>query len=321
MKHVKVLFKHHLSVWSNLLVEADLQANPAVWLLSNNARTVLFYLEAMTRLLAQMHHPKKFTKLNERFKCLEDGLGSMDYYAGLLKDFKGNKKIPATIVSELDEQYQTEAFKFNALLREQGWLGNKANRMTKIKQAIKEIDWLEDAAFKDELKRYYLQQIEQLNKQISEPFTDIEAGIHELRRDVRWLSIYPQAFKGLVALKPAVAAQKWQKYCTPEIINSPFNQLPRADDVTDVLMLNANPFYAMSWLIAALGTLKDQGLRLLALSQAWQRTEGLTPEQADERALATLGAGQASEQELLDAARKIAVQVKRDAVFSGLLPK
>ena len=44
-KHVKILFKHHLTVWSNFLIEATLQKNAATWLLENNARTTLFYLD------------------------------------------------------------------------------------------------------------------------------------------------------------------------------------------------------------------------------------------------------------------------------------
>ena len=71
-KHVKILFKHHLTVWSNFLIEATLQKNAATWLLENNARTTLFYLEAMTYVLATMHDDKKLTKLNERFKLIGD---------------------------------------------------------------------------------------------------------------------------------------------------------------------------------------------------------------------------------------------------------
>ena len=80
--------------------------------------------------------------------------------------------------------------------------------------------------------------------------------------------------------------------------------------------MNANAFYAMSWLIDALGTLKDQGLRLLELSKVWGEIEGVD---AQELALAALGREQASQAEILSAARIVVAQVKRDLVLKSLL--
>lgn len=316
MKNVKILFKHHLSVWSNLLIEAQTHGNAAEFLLANNARTTVFYLEAITRLLAAVHDKKTFAKLKERFKLLEDSFGVMDYYQGLITDFSSNPKIPTALVDALKEQQNTAVFKTNALLIEQGWLGKNAVRLNKIKQLSKKIDWLDDEKFNSVLYEFYQNDIEKITQQLSAPLNEIEADVHELRRDLRWLSIYPQAFKGFVVLKPArITAAKWNKYLTPKIINSPFNQLARADDITPIEM-NANAFYALSWLIDALGTLKDQGLRLLALTQVWHEIDAAN---AESLALAALGREQANQAEILSAARIVVAQVKRDLVLKSLL--
>ena len=320
MKHSKVLFKHHLTVWQHLLLEAAQQPDAATALLAGNARTTLFYLEAITRLLNAVHEQKKMGKLNERFKLLEDSLGDMDHYAALIEAFASNPKIPAEVVAHLVLKLQKATAQTNALLVEQGWMGNKARRMARTKDAVKELDWLTDAGFKAKVHAYYQEQMVKTIEALQQPMTEIEAGVHELRRDVRWLSIYPQAFKGFFVLKPArMVAQKWQKYLTPEIVSSPFNRLTRVDDMTEVIELNQNNFYAMSWLIAALGTLKDQGLALLELSQAWAEVQMLVPAEAHQLALDALGAAQANEQELLSAANQIALQVKKDRLFEGLL--
>ena len=319
-KHVKILFKHHLTVWSNFLIEATLQKNAATWLLENNARTTLFYLEAMTYVLATMHDDKKLTKLNERFKLIEDSLGTMDYYAGMIKNFKGNKKIPVSIIAHLEVELQTATFKTNALLHEQAWLGKDADRMDKVKQIVRKIDWLSDADFTEQLQRFYQKRITKLTTQLTQPLNEIEAGVHELRRDVRWLSIYPQAFKGFIVLKPArITAQKWNKYLTEEVLGSRFNLLTPADDIIDVLQLNANNFYALSWLIAALGMLKDQGLTWMGLTEAFRAVNNEPLERAQALALNALGREQANPDEILAAARMIVAQVKKDGVLSGLV--
>lgn len=316
MKNVKILFKHHLSVWANLLIEAQNHSNAAEFLLANNARTTLFYLEAITRVLGTMHDKKTFAKLNERFKLIEDSLGAMDCQQTWATEFDGNKKTPATIVDAVNAQSKTAIFKCNALLLQQGWLGKNAARLTKIKQLSKKIDWLDDDKFSAKLYVFYQNEINKITEQLGEPLNEIEAGVHELRRDLRWLSIYPQAFKGFVVLKPAsVTAAKWNKYLTPKIINSPFNQLTRADDITP-MELNTNAFYALSWLIDALGTLKDQGLRLHELSKVWHDVEGLD---AQALAIAALGREQANQTEILSAARIVVAQVKRDWVLKSLL--
>lgn len=316
MKNVKILFKHHLSVWANLLIEAQNHSNAAEFLLANNARTTLFYLEAITRVLGTMHDKKNFAKLNERFKLIEDSFGEVDYHQTWATDFAGNPKIPTAVLDSVTAQTSIALFKCNALLIEQGWLGKNASRLSKVKQLSKKIDWLDDEKFSAKLYEFYQTEISKITQQLGESLDEIEAGVHELRRDVRWLSIYPQAFKGFVTLKPArITAAKWNKYLTPKIVNSPFNQLTRADDIAPIEM-NANAFYAMSWLIDALGTLKDQGLRLLELSKVWGEIEGVD---AQELALAALGREQANQTEILSAARIVVAQVKRDLVLKSLL--
>lgn len=320
MKHVKVLFKHHLTVWSHLLIEAAPQSSPATALLNNNARTQLFYLEGMTRLLASFDNKKTWLKLNESFKELEDALGLIDYFEGFIKDFKSNKTIPSAILTSLNKQKQLAEFKANATLKQQGWLDKNIKPLDRIKKTIKKIDWPDDATFKKNLHGFYAKQIQAIQTQLEKPLLEIESGIHELRRDVRWLSIYPHAFKGFIVLKPrTIVAKKFDKYITTEITDSPFNQLVRADDLDEVLLLNMPNFYAMSWLIAALGTLKDQGLALEILSKEWAALDGINTNQAHTLSLNALGKQQASAEELLLAANTIVQHIKRDGIFNGLL--
>ena len=59
MKHSKQLFTHYISLWARLLQQSASTADPATHLLTHDARTPLFYLEGMTRVLMHEHNPKK----------------------------------------------------------------------------------------------------------------------------------------------------------------------------------------------------------------------------------------------------------------------
>ena len=320
MKYSKQLFTHYMSIWARLLQQAAGTTDPAAYLLSHDARTPLFYLEAMTRVLMHEHNPKKMRRLNEWFKKMEDALGLMDYYAGLINDFKGNRKIPQTIKQDLVEELKSATTNLNTLLIELGWLGEKADRVRKIHQYSQQMDWLGQKNLHAALKQRYQSDVHSITRRMKQPFEEIERDVHELRRDVRWLSIYPQAFKGLInlrAIEPTPEALL--KYASPEIVQSPYNQLPSVSNVNKVLYLNISAYYAMSWLIAQLGVLKDSGLRLLALAQRLQAHQKCSEAEALKNAQTILGTTQPSVDDLLNTARGLIVQMQNDKVLSQLL--
>ncbi len=88
---------------------------------------------------------------------------------------------------------------------------------------------------------------------------DVEHGLHELRRRLRWLSIYAAALDGAVQLDHAAKPPRnWNRYLTPAVVNNPFNDLPKGDGSIKPVLLPAPLFYALSWTIAELGSLKDR---------------------------------------------------------------
>ena len=320
MKHSKQLFTHYISLWARLLQQSASTADPATHLLTHDARTPLFYLEGMTRVLMHEHNPKKMRRLNEWFKKLEDALGAMDYFAAHIKDVKNNRKIPLTYKREWQAQLTIATAQFNTLLIELGWLGEAADRLQTVHKMLKKMDWLSDKDLHTALKKRYLADIASVVHQMKNPITEIEKDIHELRRDVRWLSIYPQAFKGFVGLytvEPAPAALI--KYATTETVHSPYNQLPAVQEIKKDLRLNRHAYYAMSWLIAQLGTLKDSGLRLHAVAEQVRTHKKCSQKEALRDAQTMLGSTQPSIDDLLNTARGLVIQIQNDKAFSQLL--
>ena len=119
------------------------------------------------------------------------------------------------------------------------------------------------------LYKKWISDINGFAKNYAAGFSELETQVHELRRKLRWLSIYPQALQGCIQLtEKAARGAGVAKYLTPEITGSPFNKMPAAGTNRYLLMLNRDYFFALSWMIAELGRLKDHGLRTVLLNEA-----------------------------------------------------
>jgi hypothetical protein len=309
MKKGPARFAYFINKLQILSDKAIKQKNPALWFYNNDARTPLFMLEGLCKLYADIHNKKKFTKLKEQFKLLEDTLGAIDYYDNIAKDLTANKKIPAAVTNYLQAQTREKIQSLNELLVEKEWLSPDNARIKKIQKKLNEADWLDE---KDEVKainEFYGEAIYGISEFIQTEayhFNNIEADVHELRRKLRWLSIYPQAIKGSIQLtKNKITAKYLEKYLTREITTSPFNKMPDAADAACLLLLNQNNFYALSWMIAALGKIKDKGLHLVAVKEALQQTSNLSDAAAYKKTYELLGTKQVKLEQLLKEADAI----------------
>ncbi len=278
-------FEFQLNKIETLLQQANTQDNPALWLFEHDMRTPIFMLEALSRLYANFHNEKTFTKLKDSFKSLEDLLGAIDYYTAFAKEFSTNDKIPASIKSFIEEKKEKQIQLLNKTLKEDDWLEGK--RLKKINAKLQVADWLYEAEETQLLKPFYEKQIQKIEKFAREAhfvFDNIETGVHELRRRLRWLSIYPQALQGAIKLeKISPVTEHLKKYLTPEVVSSPFNKFPISATQSHFLILEESHFYALSWLISKLGKIKDNGLRIKIIQDTLKETDSLN----DELSLAT----------------------------------
>lgn len=309
MKPGLARFEYFLNQLQPILTTAAKQKNPALWLYRNNARTPLFMLEALAKMYAEFHNKKKFSKINDHFKLLEDTLGAIDYYDMIAKDLVNNKKIPVEVINYLQAQSREKIQSLNEILTENDWLLPTKNRFTKIKKKLSEADWLNEA---DEIKSildFYgesIYEIVEFTESTNYQFDNMEADVHELRRKLRWLSIYPQALRGAIQLgKGNVIPKHLAKYCTKEITSSPFNKMPEQGMATYTLALEQHYFFALSWMIAELGNLKDSGLHVIAIKEALQQTSTITDEAAFKKTYQLLGVKQPKLEVLLEKAGAI----------------
>ena len=291
MKQGKARFEFQLAKIEALVQTANTQQNPALWLFLHDMRTPFFMLEGLAKLYANFHNEKPFTKLKETFKILEDALGAIDYYATFAKEFAANSTIPSSVTAFLDQKTREKVKVFNTILKNEGWLDGKA--VKKIRSTLEKLDWLEEEHETTLLYAFYKKQVKKSVEFVQETgfvFDNVEEDVHELRRRLRWLSIYPQALQGAVKLeKMSPIPSHLEKYLTPEIVTSVFNKFPISETQSHFLVLNESYFLSLSWLISALGKLKDKGLKIEALQHALQETALLNDTAALNEAYKLLG--------------------------------
>lgn len=259
-------FHFHIDQLHQLLIKAAAETDPGMWLLKNNARTSVFMVEALCKLYKELDEPI-FTKLKERFKTLEDGIGQLDYYVAFEEQFKED----ANIAAFLKKKINSISKKLNAVLTDEKWIIKDFKRIRKAKEKLAKIKWPEEKENVLLIDRFYKKSIDEIDdfyNRLKGNFTDVENQVHELRRKLRWLSIYPHAVRGVIQLHGNAENEDLRQYNTEDVIKSPFNTFPAHEESLFVFLLNKAPFYALSWMISSLGKLKDDGLKYELLKEA-----------------------------------------------------
>src|ERR1051325_378659 len=308
-------FEKQLDNLSAQIGNARKEKNISLALYSTGARTPLFMLESLARLYRNIHNKKHFSKLYDIFKLPEDMLGAIDYYDAFYKAFSAQKKFPEALLLHFEKNRDTACLVMNKMLKQEKWSGKKQKRIGKIRKELKKMDWLSAEEDTPALAGCMIAEIQKIKDDLQSGklgFFDIEKGVHELRRKLRWLSIYPASLDGLIQLEPQKnIPSSLKKYVTPDVVNSPFNKLPPKKKGIAPIKYNANHFYALSWMIAELGRIKDTGLAIHALKEALERTGMAKGKAAERKAHELSGHKRLKEKDLLTKAEKLA----QDFVF------
>ncbi len=323
MKQSNIQFNLHMQKVSTLLKAAQKDQNPAFYLFQNGLRAPLFQLEALARIYTSTGpDKKKFRKIQEKFKALEDVLGSIDYFNAFGKEFSKDKRIPENVKFYFFDKEAETISKLNKLLNSKGWLNGK--QLKRINSSLEKTDWKSKGEQHKRLLKFYRAEIEEIMnfaKKGKVTFTDVESGIHEFRRKLRWLSIYAQALQGCIKLVDIEQERlDLKSYLTDSVLNSSYNTLPPVEDkIMHPLVLSKYGFFALSWIIEQLGMLKDRGLGLLALAEAVKETEGAKNSKGVVQAKKYLGNKAPSLDAVIDEANSITKQFFKDKILKTLL--
>jgi hypothetical protein len=286
-------FDIYLNKLEVMLLKAAKEKDAGTYLFENNFRSPVFMLQGLCRVYARIHNKKKFEKIKEKIKAIEDLLGQVDYYHSLALALKSNKKINVAIKQYLLNQEKEIIAQLNNCLLKDKWINADEPITTKIKTKLGKADWLNNEQEVKKIASYYNQSIEKITHFLEYEvlvFDNVETDLHELRRKLRWLSIYPLALQGTFQFSSkSVNKSHLRKYLTPDIVASPYNKLVTDPTQPNILYLNKSYFLALSWLIASLGALKDEGLLISGLAEAIKVTSKCHEKEAMEQSTHLLG--------------------------------
>lgn len=254
---------------STILVKTKSQKDKALGLYQGNARDVLFRLEALCRVYRKSGDKKFFNYWYKEFKHMEDLLGRMDHYEEVHKEFSGYKEFKKSADKIFRLRHKEIADFLTGSLMNDGWLSGE--KMQLFTDGLAEVKWMEED---EDLMEFGDAMCDELDKLVDkyrsgelDPYK-LEAGMHEFRRRLRWISIYAQAANGTVQLRAAKKIPAdLAKYCPKEISSSPFNAMEKAPKGKAVITIQSHYFYALSWLILRLSNLKDVGIRTEAFNE------------------------------------------------------
>ncbi len=271
-------------------------------LLVGGARTSCFQLEALLRLYADIHDRERLDAVRRDVKVLEDALGAVDIEADLVA--RGAERgLPAAVRERFALRHAEACGRLRGWAEARGWVahaeadGTERLRASKLARKLRKVDWPgadDDAAA---LARALSEQLRSTHAEIERlDLRELEDGVHEVRRRVRWFSIYMSALDGAVQLDTeAPAPSGWERYLTDEVRSSPFHRLPPALEGVRALRWPAPLCHALIWTIAELGRLKDRAQRTAGVQAAlhaagndapatrWLGEEALSEAEACER--------------------------------------
>lgn len=234
----------------------------------SNLRTPLFMLEGLSRVALGIGGDEEvFGELLHDVKVIEDVIGEVDFWWVVLD--KGTAwELPPEFIAYARDRHQSACGRLVGWLEARAWIdhrylpdeGEVKLRVHRLGRTLDEVSWPSPRKERKLIAEFLHDRVKSTEKAArSLDLNDIEHGLHELRRKLRWLSIYAAALDGAVQLDhDAKPPRNWGRYLTPAVVNNPFNELPKGDGKIKPVLLPAPLFYALSWTIAELGAIKDR---------------------------------------------------------------
>lgn len=236
-----------------------------------DCRTPLFKIQALVRLLdrSKKKNLRAISVILSITKTVEDMIGQFDFAASILN---GNHKwqFPDAVKNNILIQYGFALGTLEECLLQLGWITRGKNVIQfddfgfeYLKSALKEISFPSSKKERKYILGFFNHLCLDLDEEIREKKLDlsqIEDGIHEFRRDIRWLSIYASSLRGKVVLSNNEETDSFQEFITPENIESKYNILMINEEEKNIFTFQQGGFYALGRLISDLGDIKDKGL-------------------------------------------------------------
>lgn len=225
--------------------------------LLNSGRPAAFSLQGLFRVYEKMDD--QFGDFRDDYKALEDGIGAYDKWSTIYQAAVSANKDQATL-DKLKKQRDDALVTFKAMLTSKQFL-TENGAPTKIKQTedfLNAYKWKPRAEDRGYVLDHLIKEVKDM-KTTKYDMTILEYGdgIHELRRDIRWVLIEQLGLNGMILGKDAKEACPVPAYTGLENDGryTSYRASPQEPNACQVSLCLVG---AMSKAVSDLGNLKDQ---------------------------------------------------------------
>ncbi len=300
--------------------KAKTTKNPALYLYTHNARTPLFMAQSVTRILVNLNASPNFESWHKAFKKVEDALGEIDFYDVTIKSFIKNKLIKKNQIDYLIKKKNKAIDKLNKKLIEKEFYLSVFNQIILANELN-----LNNTLIINEIKKHIAKEVNYISEffsQFPKSFNNMELQVHELRRKLRWLSIYAQSLNGIIVLKKVTTKYEWEKqFITASEKTSIYNNLNVVKNLNNYIYFNHKVFYALSFIIKKLGNIKDLGLNIYLIEKSIRKTHIQKINNVEEMAIKQLQLNTTESDLLNDAHKILTLFVKKYSIPQQLILK
>jgi hypothetical protein len=228
-----------------------------------DARGKLFALEGLLRLYDGIYG-RPLASMLEAIKGAEDAFGK---HGERVEYLEYAKKVgaPAAALAPL----QQAADETRAHLREA--LPRLTPALDRLSVLLYELPWQEEAEDARRVMRELADELEEL-EELKVDCNDLQRGVHELRRDLRWFLIDLQALDGLVVLDPPgtmpLKLNCYSYLATHPIASHPFSRVDTNPSLRWISSVPASYFLALGKIVTELGDVKTFAEDVEALAHA-----------------------------------------------------
>lgn len=231
-----------------------------------DVRTHFFRLQALLRAYKEIEGDTLEISF-VRVKEAEDGLGMygdrIDFHDIALKLYRDG------YLDHLAPIHYMKVMREEEKKRLEVYLNSVPSLLHDVEESLENIDWRGQK--KDALKVLDFL-VSEIESYMDLPFDmdNLEKGIHEMRRKLRWLLLYIQSLEGMIRLVDGISELGEYDYLTTHpIANGPFTKLTPSFPVKHGADMPREYFLALSKAVEELGVIKSVGEIHEALIEAY----------------------------------------------------
>jgi hypothetical protein len=293
----------------------------ATALLRGDVRSTLFHLEGILKLYRHSYD-RALEAPYEAVKALEDALGGLE--AGLhLVEVARRPGSPEPALHWCETQASLARSEVIEQLRRH-WLPLPDGTIPLFRTICDTLVALDFKGYAKD-RRSLIRELRSWLQKVADTSLDMYVlqgnhGLHELRRQLRWLPIFAVSLDGLVVTSDKHnPAKEYRALLTSEVADSPYARLPEPIREDKPIKISRSLFLAAIDLISQLGELKDLGEELEGLQHALiGGGVAKTSRAAREQALVLLGRTPEQQMESQLRAEKLYRALRRNRFFKLL---